>query len=563
MAPRPFVKAGKIVVAKLELTQDLVDGLDFHRMITGTTKTGRPIFGETPPGKHDWIVRDGGHGGQPGLLLRVTPGAITWCVQKKVKGTPLRRKIGSARKVDGHNEVELTVAKARTRARLWLADMERGEDPLKKKEDHQRQAKKASEERRITLAVAMGELIETKRLHKVQLAGLENGLKAAGPGKRRTVDPKLRDESTKDRQTVQRWLTGSPMWSVPIKDLGVEHIRASLTPLLDRAMGRKVKITWGPKSVSKGTMDKIYAHVSAAWKLAARKLQLGVAREDGPLALWREEMKSSWPKGGVVKHALETDTSEGVAWVKALVELQTRAHDPALFAQRPDPRSKGLKPHTGAMVDLYFLLLLWGTREGETSLLEWPQVHFDRGLVYLNADTTKNARLDVVPLTTWASDILRKRQAMNELWRPESGCPFVFPSREWGKPISNPRGILTSLTKATGLTITAYDLRRSMAREIGDEHDLANAAKLLIKGAALHHGAGRGGTRALAVTERYLGEKADVLRPLYQQREDRLREMLGLKVKPAPTSSGDELGVLLQRMREDQLKLEALMKGRG
>lgn len=536
------------MVAKLELTQKLVEGLRFDRMIVGTTKAGRPIAEDTPPGKHDWIVRDGGNTGQPGLLLRVTPGAVTWCVQKKMGGVPKRLAMGRAQPAPNYSGRVLTVDEARKRARLWLADMERNIDPLHKKAENLRQSRLASEQRRVTMAVAMEELIEAKRKHKAKLG--EETLEI-GVGKRRTADPKLRDESTKDRKTVQRWMEGSPLWHVPLKDLNEDHVAQSLDPLLRRAAGRKEPVKWGPASVSKGTMDKIYAHLSAAWMRAQRQLKLGLTREEGPLYLWRSERREDWPADRRVEKALETGTPEGAAWLRALWDLRTRTHDAALFHDRPDPRMPGLKPHMASFTDFYLLLVLWGTRATETMLLEWRNIDFDRRLVWLSSDTTKSGVAGVVPLTAWAIEILKQRKDLNERWRPDQPGSYVFPSREHGRPISSPRSVLVALAKETGLMITAHDLRRALARELGDENDLAHAAKLLITGAALNHGAGKGGSRTQAVTERYLGQRADILRPLYQQREDRLRQILSLPVLSGPQRLQSDADEMIARMKED------------
>lgn len=544
------------MAAQFEFSQKLVDGLSFDLWITGVDKNGRPVFEPTPADEDDWRIRDGGKQGQPGLVLRITPGAMTWCVQRKLNGKTKILAMARARKSDDHTGRVLSLAEARTQARAWLVAMEEGIDPRSFKEQHQAQTKHEAEERRLTMGVAFADFIESKKKHKIKLEG---EALAIGVGKRRKVDPKLRDSSTEDRIKVQRWLEGSPMWHVPVKTLTKDLVEASLTPLLRRAAGTKVTLRWGPKSVSKGTMDKIYRHLDGAWWRAAKLLKLETGRDEGPLRVWREEHNSDWPKDRHVESALDTKSDAHVAWLRALLDLQKEAHDPAVFTKRASTRSKDVKPHMAAMVDWYFCLILWGTRATETQLLEWTQVDFARRLVWLSEDTTKSGSLDVVPLTPWAIQILQERQRLNEIWRPEDPGKYVFPSREHGRPISSPRGVLTALEEKTGIHLTAHDLRRSLARELGSDEDLVETARLLVAGAALHHAAGKGGSKIAGATRRYLEDKANTLRPLFIKRENRLKEIMGLAVEKPAASAGVDMEAVLDRLRQDPAFLQQIM----
>ncbi|HEX7816394.1 tyrosine-type recombinase/integrase [Dyella sp.] len=260
----------------------------------------------------------------------------------------------------------------------------------------------------------------------------------------------------------------------------------------------------------------------------------------------------------MVRKALDTTSPDHIQWLKALLEMQKVAHDPAVFTHRTSPRSKAIKPHLSVLVDFYLLLILWGTRARETRLLEWAQVDLTKRLIWLAEDTTKNAALDVMPLTPWAAEILQERKRLNELWRPDAPGRYVFQSRGHGHPINSPRGVLVALAEQTGIGLTAHDLRRSLAREIGSDDDLLHTARLLVSGAALHHGAGKGGSRVAGATHRYLEEKANILRPLYQKRENRLRELVGLQgEKPKAELDVD---AVLDRMRADPEFFQQVMQ---
>lgn len=51
-------------------------------------------------------------------------------------------------------------------------------------------------------------------------------------------------------------------------------------------------------------------------------------------------------------------------------------------------------------------------------------------------------------------------KAANRRWPPYSEQVWVFPSRQHGKPIAEPRSILETHREEMGLWITAHDLRR-------------------------------------------------------------------------------------------------------
>jgi len=530
------------MVAKLMLTDLLIEKLTFDQMVSGVTKTGRPVLSPTPAGKRSWMLRDLG---QPGLMMRLTPGTTAYCIRRKFAGSSAIRTLGHSWSANGTSP-PMSLDQARKRARRWLSDMDDGKDPLKVRRDNLALTKASRERARITMAVAFDELMMAKK--KIPKAG----------------QTKVRDETGKDRRSVAKWMLRSPMWTTPLVELDVSTIKASLDPLIAISQGHATSIPWGPKSVSFGTLNKIYLHSAAAWGRAAKKLKLG-DRKEGPFAQWRDETKSNWPEPRVRQTMLDTDTLAGVAWLKALLAFHTRAHDLALISDRPDPRGQGLKPHTSVLVDFYLIVLLWGTRKTETALLEWRSVDFEKRVVYLTADTTKNRTRDTVPLTAWASEILRKRKQMNELWRPDDPNPFVFPSRRHGSPMTNPRGVLLALHEETGLMVNAHDLRRTMATEVGSEHHMQQAAKLLLAGAALHHGGRRSGSTISAVTEQYIQKKAEALRPIYQDREDKLRKLLGLPILEGHARDQGKADDVLSRLRTDpdfkKMVLEILMKG--
>ncbi|MDF3982185.1 tyrosine-type recombinase/integrase [Luteibacter sp. PPL554] len=496
------------MAVELKLTQKLLDGLSFERPIIGVTRSGQPIHDQAPAGR-EWRLRDSE---LPGLQVRVTAGTVGWYVDRRMGG-----KAGRLRSIGTHPE--LTVAEARARGRKWLALMAEGRDPLVEKKAHQQNALHARTRDRLTLAVAYRDF---------QLA-------TAGTVKPSTVT---------DRKKVEKWMVGCPLWAVPIVDIDRALVVASLDPLRAHLVEGKPRPTWGPKSLSAGTLHKLYTYLQGAYQWAAIELKLPVL--ESPFAQWRTMTR--WPQPQRRTSYLRTQKPEGVAWLKALVELQQRAHDPELLTNRPDPRAAGLKPHTSVLVDFFVLVLLWGTRRTETARLRWSEVRFDDQVVFLAPETTKSGKVAAVPLGPWATEILQARKTANERWRPDAPNDWVFPSRQHGKPIAEPRNILETLQAETGLWITAHDLRRTMATEIGMEAQMKDLTKLLVAGAALHHAQGKTGGAVAGATEGYLMDKAGALRPLFVEREQRLRRLVGLSVpEPDPLPLAGNTAELLQQ----------------
>ena len=503
--------------ARITITPLVCRQLDFLEQVV-STKNGRPVTRPTPPEIKAWWIADAK---VTGLWIRMTPGSMTWYVRRKLGGQTTGRAIAPVLR-EGAPGDALDVTTARVRAQVWLGHMARGEDPLQIKKAIQATTAVARERDRLTMAVAYDEYCAAGK------AGTSTG---------------------EDRRKVIKWMAKAPIWHLPVADITIENVATAMGPLLLRARGEAApRHHWGPDSISAGTLSKIYAYLAAAWTRAARRLQIPAGRGEGPWALWRADQR--WPLQVERQTMLDTETDQGVAWLRELVGFQQRSQAPDVLANRADPRGAGLKPHVSVLADYYVLLLLWGTRRTETALLRWDAVRFDKEVVMLAPETTKTGKLDTVPLTKWAKEILLRRREFNAAWRPDAPSPFVFPSRQHGKPINNPRSVLDALNEATGLSISAHDLRRTMATELGSQADQEQAARLLLAGAALHH-SGRGGLTSGGATERYLLRKAEVLRPLFQEREERLRRLAGLAVERRELAGVTSTDALLAQAMED------------
>ena len=118
------------------------------------------------------------------------------------------------------------------------------------------------------------------------------------------------------------------------------------------------------------------------------------------------------------------------------------------------------------MRDLVFFILLTGKRLKESASLEWDNVDFNKGAIYLPITKTKKA--DVVPMTPFLMLMLAKRR------KHKPNTKYVFHNRNKQKDghVTDPRKALAAISKEAnlGFGITAHDLRRTFAtasKELG------------------------------------------------------------------------------------------------
>lgn len=461
----------------IALTQRIIDALDYHREVIGSHGDGRLKTRQVKSGRHDWIVRDSV---QRGLLVRLTPTAATYYVQRKFKGLRYLRAFANARR-DGYG-VFLTLPEARRHALQLIGKIAQGIDPADEYRAAQQQSREQRARESVTMRVAFADLMEAKAA-------------------------KDKPSTRKDRLAVQTWMRKSPLFVLPVVDVDRDAVAASLDPIRLRALGGAHACAWGPRRVSAGSFTKTYAYCAQAWKMAMDELQ--IARPD-PFRAWRGRV--AFPKPRRRKTFIDTRSDTGQHWIRALVEWRGD-----VMAREHDTR--------WVVADCVLCMLIWGTRFAETRWLEWRNVRFDDGIIFLTEETTKSSTLGAVPLTLWATEILRTRQAADARWRPHS--PFVFPGRTHGKPLTDLRGTLRVVNAAAGQHITSHDFRRTIAADIGERKNQIEAEQLAMAGVVLHHTQGRGGAISSA-TEGYLVRQAAGVRALYQEREDRLRELAGL-----------------------------------
>jgi integrase len=169
----------------------------------------------------------------------------------------------------------------------------------------------------------------------------------------------------------------------------------------------------------------------------------------------------------------------------------------------------GLESRTVA--DYLKLLLFTGFRRNEAAALRWDQVDFAARLVRLPAKHTKAGRRLDLPMSSYVRDLLVARRALGD----DGGWVFGADSRSGH--LEEPRAGLDPIAQATGIRVSAHDLRRTFVT-VAESADISVAA---LK-ALVNHSLGSD------VTSGYILMTVDRLREPAQRVCDRLMHLCGI-----------------------------------
>ena len=446
---------------KVLLDAKIVDALDFTHRVVGVQGRKTLVTEPTPDGTTDWLLRDAGI---PGFAVRVSSGAKTFIVQRKMGGsTSVKRTLG--------RWPAMTVEQARKRAPIWLGLMADGKDPLLVRQEEQKATRTRQDAAKQTMGWAFGEYM-------------------------RAQEHRARPATATDQAKVVKWMESSPLWRMPLADIDSDAVDRTMTPLFERAANpARPSPGWGPKRAGLASARKIVRYLSAAYNRHVGKA--GGARHS-PFSFYMLDRK--WDQVKPRESLLRHDTDAGAAWLRALL------------AKRTDPA-----PHYRVFVDYILCVLLWGGRRREIQVMQWDDVDFESKSLRFKAETTKSKREHALPLAPWAEEVLRERQRDNAAWRPDS--PYVFPSRHHGKPVHTVKVVLDHLFELTGVRVALHDLRRTLGTDLAE----LNEGAIFLASIALNHA-------QQGATPQYIRKRVQLLRPLYEAREKKLRTAAGLLV---------------------------------
>jgi integrase len=154
--------------------------------------------------------------------------------------------------------------------------------------------------------------------------------------------------------------------------------------------------------------------------------------------------------------------------------------------------------------DIVRLLALTGQRREEIGSLRWQEIDFDKAVIALPAERTKNSKPHDVPLSPAALAILKARPHL-------AGRDYIFGSRANGYLgwASNKVGLDARIaTKGTVSPWRLHDLRRTVSTRMHDELGIAPHIVEAVLNHVSGHRAGVAGVYNRAV---YAKEKAVAL----------------------------------------------------
>jgi integrase len=178
--------------------------------------------------------------------------------------------------------------------------------------------------------------------------------------------------------------------------------------------------------------------------------------------------------------------------------------------------------------DYLRLLLFTGLRRREAAGLRWSDVDLKGRILRIPAAATKAKRKLDLPLSDVILDMLVARRSIGD-------TTFVFPANSKSGHLAEPKFALEQIARATGIRISAHDLRRTFVT-VAESCDISPLAlKMLV-----NHSVGRD------VTSGYVIMNTERLREATQKVADRLKSLCGiidpvgpnvakLKVRKRPT----------------------------
>jgi integrase len=157
--------------------------------------------------------------------------------------------------------------------------------------------------------------------------------------------------------------------------------------------------------------------------------------------------------------------------------------------------------------DYLLLLLFTGLRRREAAALRWSEVDLRNRVIRLPAARAKSGvKLDL-PMSDFVRDLLVARRAIGD-------AAYAFPSNSKFGHIEEPKFALAMVAEASGIKVSAHDLRRTYITAAESTEMSVMALKALA-----NHSLGKG------VTEGYVQISVERLRGPAQKVADRLKEL--------------------------------------
>lgn len=162
--------------------------------------------------------------------------------------------------------------------------------------------------------------------------------------------------------------------------------------------------------------------------------------------------------------------------------------------------------------DYLLLLLFTGLRRREAASLRWTDIDLKERIIRIPAQRTKSGEALDLPMTDLVHDLLVARRALGD-------TVFVFPANSKSGYIEEPKFPLSAVAAATGITVSAHDLRRTFITNA----ESTDMSPLALK-ALVNHALPKGD-----VTAGYVQMDVERLRKPAQRVVNKLKELCGVE----------------------------------
>jgi integrase len=160
--------------------------------------------------------------------------------------------------------------------------------------------------------------------------------------------------------------------------------------------------------------------------------------------------------------------------------------------------------------DYLLMLMFTGMRRTECASLRWDDIDLSKRIISVQAKNTKTSKKLDLPMSDFVHDLLVARRALGN-----SG--YLFPGKCEGRFIIGTTAPLKTVAEATGVQVSAHDLRRGFIT-IAESTDIS----VMALKALVNHTLGSG------ITEGYVQMKVERLREPVQRVANRIKELCGI-----------------------------------
>jgi len=366
-----------------------------------------------------------------GLALRLSPGAKTWIVRRKLGGKSFRHALG--------RHPDMTLDQARRAAQKAMGSFADGKHPGLEKAARVEATNKEWLESRYLVADMWADYKSQER------------------------KPPFSNNTLNDFKRLDKRMEGDPIWQVPFAKLTGEEVLAAFN---------RFSSSPSPRATNGGkTTANLYFRMlrsAAEYVIVARKFPAGTRNE------FKLGLAKSWHKSKARQRTLIGSTDSLKRWWDALDDL------------RADSLSGDKRKLAGAILaDYQALVLLWGGRKSETLAVMWPDLDFDMKIGVFR--DTKNGEAHFFPICPLAESILVRIKGLHEAWGWTSD--YVFAANRAGRNgtkthIKEPETAMRKVAKTAGVPFSAHDIRRTFSNLLGSE---AVGAEITVVKMAMNH----------------------------------------------------------------------------